>query len=737
MELVETITKSGSTDLVEVYNVGDFPYERLRSTRQKVRNNKMLDSYLVEFGTFDIETTTLEGKRNNKGKYVTPPSGFMYQWQACIAGIVVFGRRWEEFFKFIEELQKWLEFDSRNHFVIYVHNLGFESGFMYPFFEQYFGGEYEIFATAPHKPIRITCGNGIEFRCSWKLTNMSLYYATNTELSVTHIKAYGDLNYKKIRTANTRLTMKEKGYCVSDVLGLYEVILGLMAHEHDTLETIPMTSTGYPRRDCRRAARKAPKYREQIFKPCEITPEQYTLMKEAGRGGDTHASRYLAGRIVSGEGYDAVSEYPAMLLLYPEYPRTKYSPYGDIESREEFDKLCNNYACLFRITFEHLAIKAGRPMPYIPRSICREIPKGTVYDNGRVLSIPEKTCITMTLTEIDFRIIEQEYDFDGFIVYDMYTAKKDFLPRCLRDQIMQYFNRKCELKFQINQIEARIDAGEANLQEDLNRLNYLYMKIKNKLNGIFGMMYTDPVHEKLEMSSAGLWSTAEQDIGEMLKKYNSSRNSFLVYSWGHRCTALAREHLRKIQRCSNNLFYSDTDSAKAISFDDEKVKALNDSIIKRCEELGIYWKDPEGVKYYIGYFEKDGVYKKFVTLGAKKYAYIDEKKGELHVTVSGVSTAKAPGEKIGAGAKELKRIENFKPGFTFVKAGGASIWYQHAEPHYIEINGCKMLTASSVAVCDTSYKLGVTDEYRGLLSDTGIELEDYLDDSYYYEEDYK
>ena len=729
MEYVDVLKKDGSREALPVYNIHDFPYEQLRTISQKTRNKKPV-SYLCEFMTFDIETTTVIPPKDKDGKYKFTPTAFMWHWQACVGGFLVFGRFWEEFFEFIKTLQIWLKFKrGEKHFVCYVHNLGYELGFLYPFFEEYFGGEYEVFATGSHHPIRVTCGNGLEFRCSYKLSNMSLYYATTTEIGVQHPKAYGDLDYKKFRTAKSPVTMTEKGYNASDVLSLYEYIKSVLAHNKDTLETIPMTSTGYPRRDCRRAARSDDRYRDKVFKKCELNASVYVLLKEAGRGGDTHASRFMSGRIWHDfYSLDAVSDYPFQLCAFAEYPISKYSPYGEIESQEELNSLLEKYCCLFRVTFEGLRIRPREPMPYIPKSKCRDIPKGAVYDNGRIMSIPKGAIISMTVCDIDYAIIKDCYEWDSMIITDFHIADKGYLPQCLRDQIMKYFAEKCRLKYELGKLKKRQEAGE-DVQDEYNKLDYLYGKIKNKLNGIFGMMYMDPCHIVYKMDSAGEWTEEAPDIDKALSKYNNSRNSFLVYAWGSRCTALARLHLRRIQKCFDYVAYSDTDSAKGAGVHWDELEKLNQWIIGICEESKVYWDDPEGQRYYMGVFENETPepYKDFKTLGAKKYAYVDSK-GLLHCTVSGVSAAKKPGEKIGAGAKELGKIENFTPGFTFRDAGGVTLWYSHDDPHYIEYDGCKMLTASSVAMIDSSYRLGITDEYRGILLMEGVTLEDFDED---------
>lgn len=38
----------------------------------------------------------------------------------------------------------------------------------------------------------------------------------------------------------------------------------------------------------------------------------------------------------------------------------------------------------------------------------------------------------------------------------------------------------------------------------------------------------------------------------------------------------------------------------------------------------------------LGVFDHDADYKEFITQGAKKYAYIDKKYGDIHITCSGV-----------------------------------------------------------------------------------------------------
>lgn len=174
-----------------------------------------------------------------------------------------------------------------------------------------------------------------------------------------------------------------------------------------------------------------------------------------------------------------------------------------------------------------------------------------------------------------------------------------------------------------------------------------------------------------------------------------------------RCTAYARLKLQEgidaIPR--DNVVYVDTDSVKFIGNHGKKLEELNKKYL--VEDYGA--EDINGEVHYIGIYENETKkpYKYFKTLGAKKYAYVDSE-GELHITVSGVLKKE--------GAKELKDIHNFKEGFIFREAGGQSALYNDdPEPKKVYIQGREVDIISNVALFDSTYTLGLTQEYDELL----------------------
>ena len=132
--------------------------------------------------------------------------------------------------------------------IIYVHNLAYEFQFIKDFL-----GIDNIFARKPHKPMKYVVNN-IEFRCSYFLSNMSLSKFSENSPSCYHRKLSGDdYDYTKLRTPDTSMTLSEKSYCYNDVRGLVECIRDKINDENNkSIADIPLTSTGYVRRDIKR-----------------------------------------------------------------------------------------------------------------------------------------------------------------------------------------------------------------------------------------------------------------------------------------------------------------------------------------------------------------------------------------------------------------------------------------------------------------------------------------------------
>lgn len=655
---------------MKIINPSNFDYEWFKQIPKQNRKrgnqgSKRAKIYYKDIVTaFDIETTTLDDIEQS----------IMYIWQWAFGPeLVVVGRTWEEFNDFRERLNEEL---GDLKMVVYVHNLSFEFQFLrgiYSFTED------DVFCMDSRKVLKCNMDK-LEFRCSYLHSNMSLDQFTKT-MKVKHQKLSGvEFDYSKKRYPWTELSEEELNYCINDVVGLVEAIEYELKMDNDNLYSLPLTATGYPRRDCKKAMAKI---RHGTVKAMLPDFYIYTLLREAFRGGNTHANRLYAGKIIEDvHSADRSSSYPDVLVNC-KFPITKFLRRGELS----YDDLMyymetRKMACIIRIALYN--VKLQDPFwgcPYLSRDKCRYIENG-VYDNGRIISADY---LETTLTDIDFKIILSEYDFTDAIPFDVCTARYGYLPRPFVDCIIDYYRKKTELK-------------------GIEEQEYLYGKSKAKLNSLYGMCAQDPVKYDVKFRDDDFIIDTEKLGTEILEEHN--KHAFLPYQWGVWCTAWARYRLEEgIRLAGDGFIYCDTDSVKYIG----KINWRSYNKERRADSIrsGARALDPDGKWHYMGVYEADGEYEQFSTLGAKKYTYVEN--GKLHVTISGVSKK--------SGAEELGCIENFKEGFIFSKAGGTeSIYNDHPDVVAAIIDDKEIPITSNVVIKPSTYTLGITAEYERLLT---------------------
>ena len=635
--------------------------------------------------TFDIEATTIEPPQS-EGDYVFTPYGFMYQWQFCIDDIVVFGRTWEEFQELINKLVKSLHLDKNKKLVIYVHNLAYEFQFIKEFIEI-----DSVFAKDKRKPMKVNTVNGIEFRCSYFLSNMSLIkFCENTE-NVIHYKLTDEYDYSKLRTPETPLTEIEKAYCYNDVRGLSECIAQKIYEEGD-ITKIPLTNTGYVRREYRISMNDNSKNRDNFLKT-KLNAKQYTMLKKAFRGGNTHAYYKKANKILNNVySYDIQSSYPSSMML-DDFPIGKFMFVNIDEDIDKFEYYLKNFCCVIDVTFCNIELDITQAIPYIDIAHCEERQK-ILNDNGRVLKAEK---IRITCTNIDFEIIENTYNYEKFKINKMMYSEKGKLPFEFRKKLLHFYENKTKLK--------GVEGKE-----------YEYMKSKNMVNSSYGMTVTDICHSEIFYDDELMtWEEISPNINDALNDFYKSRNNFLPYQWGVFVTANARKRLQiMLNKVGKDVVYLDTDSIK---FQNKKhlkeFEKLNKQLIEQAENNDIKaYAIKDNKKYYLGIWDYEGMYKKFKTLGAKKYCFVKEKNGveKFEVTVSGMSKKK--------GAKVVKNVDNFVIGKTFSDIGRTTSWYNDDKIHTINVNGCSFTTASNIGILETTYTLGVTNEYYDLINNS-------------------
>lgn len=659
----------------------EFPHAWLRTIKPQPlkRGNpgkKKPRHYLDLVTAFDIETSRLPE--------IDQSFMYIWQWQFGLEYTVI-GRTWDELRSFIASLLD--DIPPELSLVVLVHNLSYEFQFLRTVYNF---DVPEVFAVRSRKVLKCTMyDQRLEFRCTYLHSNMSLAMytrkmgAAHPKLDEAAAKAkYGvSFDYDVIRYPWTELTPMELEYITNDVLGLVESYLNEMDRDGDNLSSIPLTSTGYVRRDAKHAMRDCGR---SMLRSMQPDVEIYHALREAFRGGNTHANRYYAGRILDNvKSADRSSSYPDVLVNC-QFPITPFQPAKDLSFTTVMELLRRKKAVLLRLAFT--GIRQSDPYygcPYLSTAKCRSVVNG-VFDNGRVLAADY---LETTLTDIDLRIVLDQYDFDEAVpLYCAYSRYGD-LPLPLKLTTCDYYRSKTELK-------------------GVKGMESYYDKSKNLLNSIYGMMAQDPVKQSIEFLG-GEFVEREDDVAELLMEHN--RKAFLCYQWGVWITAWARLRLEEgIRLAGDGFVYCDTDSVKYVG--DIDFSAYNAERMAASKCNGAYATDPQGVTHYMGIFEQEDTYSHFSTLGAKKYAYQYED-GATHATISGVSKK--------LGGKELDRyggLQSFKPGFVFREAGGTESIYNDFPPtNVLHFDGGDVELGPNVCIKPSTYTLGITAEYERIL----------------------
>ena len=591
-----------------------------------------------------------------------------------------------DFADFVDELQN---ASSGSALPTYVHNLQYDFQFLAGILSF---DEKKILCGKAREVIK-AYSEPLELRCSYKLTGQSLDDLTS-DLNVQHKKkSAAEYDHNKLRYPWTELSTEEMEYVDNDVIGLIESIKVINREYGDNVYTMPITQTGYSRREVKRRMRNYPWQKMDRMK---YDVQIYDMMRAAMRGGNAIGNRYIEGDILENvETWDMSSAYLAA-VLYADVPMAAWrfveNPDADLLFRYT---MYRRIPFLATIKIKNLRLKRiDDPAPYIMYSKTyssaekaarsRDVKKRVNTYAGRILNCPDAI---LTVTDIDFRIILKHYDFDEISVIEMATNFYGKIPEPIREYTKELYVKKTVLK------------GKNKIR---------YNAIKREANAIFGMMAEDPAKVYYTFKD-GQFIPLEKDKGMAIAE--KQERAYNTYAWGVWITATVREWIQEIidELCSREsgyaFCYCDTDGVKTPAGNGDVFSKFNEKMRELSIEERAYAKDSSGRIHYCGCFEREKNAQKFVTLGTKKYA--EEVDGKLEITLAGVKKS--------AGAAELGSIDLFREGFTFRDAGGREAIYNDLEEVLtLDIDGHELDITRNVTLNKISFTLGGAGEMRRL-----------------------
>ncbi len=658
-----------------------------------LQKNHKITKYATKYICLDTETS-----------HISNTCSWVYQWAAKFGELYVYGRKPSEIIDFMRRVAEHYELNAEKKIIIYIHNASYDLQYLKLFLRQY-DPTADFLAIDSHSIIQCDVV-GFRILCSYKLTNMSLdalskNYATN------YVKAVGEIDYNLLRFQDSELGEDDWFYMFSDVASQDDGIAGYLKMQgYRYAFRAPITSTGFVRANCRKAAKADEEWRAR-FLEMRLDLEQYKLCRQTFMGGVCIASFLHSNKTIRSDKLrhkDFTSSYPARQLL--DYmPDGAPSWYGEVETSEELEDLCAEYCCIFILTLDNVHIKKGVTAPCIPSSKCIH-KENELKLNGKIVSADT---LTICVCELDWKWIKRQYTFDSIAVDKMLIFNRGEMPQWLKDEVFSYFENKCKLK---------------NATDENGVL--LYGKSKNMLNGIYGMTATAIIREVFKMDDDWILQESKKTVDDeedALNRYYRSYNNFMPYQYAIYTTAHARNALYTmieatgdndgIDDCINEVFdltdtyknflYCDTDSVFYIETPANKVRM--DAYASFCRQRAI-----DGGAYvdnkYLGEPTDEEPIRAFRAIHSKCYAMEewDKKTQEykLNVVIAGIpkkATKWIDGHPvIATNADELDTIDNLHDGFVFSHCGGTRCVYFEQPIHTIEVQGHTIEIASSAVI---------------------------------------
>lgn len=577
----------------------------------------------------------------------------------------LYGRKPSELCTFLEAVHNSM---PGTHTIIYFHQLAFDWQFLRKFTFKAWGFPCNQLNTKTHYPINIEFKNGIIFRDSLILSQVSLA-KWGEQMGAEHAKAVGKWNYDKVRNQNTPLTDDELLYIYNDVLCGVECLDELCKRLNKRPYTMPWTATGIVRELTRKNAK--PNNGHAKFVKTAFEFEDYLQCEKTYHGAFTHANRFKVNEVQYGNisCYDFASSYPATMCM-EKFPMEKFTHCPDT-SIEGILRYSEDYAFLLKLIAIDVKMRDHHnPMPYLQASKCLRT-VNAVIDNGRIL---EADMIVILITEIDLKILNEQYDFSSHLCKDVMFAKKNYLPRWFTDEVFELYRQKCQLK-----------TGDKTE----------YALSKSRVNSLYGMCVQRLFKQSIEerYTDNEFITVLPDDPKDVYYREIKKRGHVLPYQIGVWVTCYAVANLFRLGKCFNTWLYSDTDSVYGIGVIPDKLDEYNRKALEKLQANGYDVITIEGRNYQLGEAALDGTYTEFITVGSKRYAKRDTS-GCLSITVAGV-----PKKGVACLQNDINR---FRKGLIFdgKTTGKLAHFYDYVEDIYTDSNGNEVGDYIDLEPCD-------------------------------------
>lgn len=429
-----------------------------------------------------------------------------------------------------------------------------------------------------------------------------------------------------------------------------------------SVRSLPLTKTGYLRRILKTAKNK--KRVKRLMADNKLVRFLYLAM----RGGNTVCNHWRTNTVIENvKSWDITSAYLAAMYF-------KKFPVGEFVKVNE---PWQNKAWVAKVKIKGLLLRHYlEPAPYI--AIGRRQKWLNHYSiNGRIVGASEAI---IYITDVDYQIIESQYQWESFEFLECFEADYDYLPVEITDLVLDLF----------------FDKERAKAKKLASRDYY-----KTMANAIFGISVQSPFTPTWQeyMPDPDTVSVKLENIpeAEQIARY-LDKMAILPYQWGVWTSAHIRAYLQKeIERAGADFIYSDTDCIKTIG-EYEPEGFLGD--YELSFEDGAY-------KSILGGWREEATAKRFKMLGSKRYCA--ELENSVDLVLAGCQKERAT-----AILMEKGGFEAFRPGLVLEGCGGIIRQYNDTCLGWKKIDGKVQYVPSNTYDTVADYTIGQADSLEDM-----------------------
>lgn len=675
---------------------------KLESTENRRRNKKSYNNIIY---AFDIETSTykIDDRKLSlmylgglKGIECKPKEITIDNYNNYTTDYIIM-RSYEDVDKELYKLNKY----SKKHnltTLIYIHNFSYEFSFFQnlKFIREYFSNE-NLMAIDTRQPFKLLCDN-IEFRCSYKLTGLSL---ENIGKNLGLKKLVNEKEYDVQFTPLSKLPTNEYVYNERDVDITLLAVLNQLKNSSafNTVNDINtlLTVTGLTRAENKTLSPQSTQRAYSIF--CKSQTEIYDIVLQNKRkvyqflqdgflGGYVRANRYSLFKTYKNVGsIDIASSYPTQML-------NRYYPYDfkicnenllqhlikyinennnyinekiNSEDKKFKDKTLINwfmrtreipfkYYFIAEVELINVKVKQFKNQNEVPlisyhKTVNNNSNREDKYfrvDNGRII---QSHYLRLTLTNIDLFLISLFYDFEIKNCKSLiYTNKYQRLNSYVRNSINFYAEQKVKFKDMVKKTNENIYP----IKEDFysNKLKK-YILNENEIDTFLTMNNKEKkqfLSKELALSKSRLnaqYGINVQKIIPLEINYDIETNEWYKVETEYRTPkTLLRNYsdgvfivaYARLHLMIMTYQIINNTNSTILYWDTDSIKFVND-IDKVLNEVSYFNNQLErkwfvSKKYNLGIFDFEGIYDNFMTGGSK--SYITSVGKNIHLTVSGV-----------------------------------------------------------------------------------------------------